>query len=290
MPVTLNTLVLAMEAEEAGLATPGWYLEDLGDWDIIPDSKSEMRERAQADGAHDIAQDFYKSLPFSIKGNFLGSSRADVQAAKTTLKTTLGRGAMVPVIVADVDGPRQRMVSIRHLAFTNDRAGGREIGFTVDCIATDPKMYGPVQLIPTGVPTSGGGLTWPLGTAASGKFWDWGADSASGAVSVTNLGNAWSVPDLMAYGGMSGGFTATDVTLGQTVRLDRLIPPNSVATIRQRTERAFIDVPSNDVSGQLTGTDFFAIGPGETHIIKFAPLGALSGTPSFAISAASAYI
>lgn len=291
MTVALNDLVLAMTAGEKDSAvTPGFILEDLGDWDAVPDAKADIRERSQADGAHAIAADYHKSLPFSIKGNFLGSSRADVQAAKARVKSSLARGVMVPVVVADADGPRRRLASVRHVSFTGDRYGAKEIGFTVDFLATDPRMYGDTQVIPTGVPASGGSLIWPLGSSGSGKFWDWGADGSSGKVTFTNFGDAPTFPDLIAYGGMSGGFIAQDTTTGMTLRLDRLIPPGSSATIRQRTERAFIDTPGNDVSGQLTSTGFFAIGAGETHTIAFSPLGDLSGAPSFALSAAPAYI
>lgn len=291
MTVALNDIVLAMDAgENDPAATPGYFLEDLGDWDAVPVSKSEIRERAQADGAHDVAADYYQSLPFSIKGNFLGGSRLDVQLAKARIKGSLAKGMMVPVVVADADGPRQRMASVRHVAFTGDRAGATEIGFTVDLIATDPKMYGPTQFLTTGVPVSGGGLTWPLGTNVSGKFWDWGADGASGQVTVVNPGNSWAWPILQAFGGMSLGFTATDITTNQLVRLDRLVPPGSVANVNQRTERAYIDAATNDVSGLLTSADFFAVGPGETHVIQFAPLGDLSGTPGFGVIFAPPYI
>lgn len=290
MTVALNDIVLAMKAgENDPTATPGYYLENLGDWDAVPDAKSDVRERAQADGAHAIAFDFHKSLPFSVRGNFLGVSRADVQAAKAKLKGSLARGVMVPVVVNDVDGPKSRLASVRHLSFDNDRYGAKEIGFTIDLLATDPRMYGPTMVLPTSLPTSGGGLLWPLGTTPT-KYFDFGPDGSTGSVTFTNLGNAPTYPDLIAYGGMDGGFIATDVTLGQTVKLSRLIPPGSAATVRQRTERAYIDTPTNDVSGQITSLSFFAIGPGETHTIAFAPLGTLSGTPSFAVSVASAYI
>lgn len=291
MTVALNTLVLAADRFDTVGATPGWYLESIGDWDTVPDSKTEIREYPQSDGAHSLDSDNYKSLPFSIKGNYLGSSRADVQAAKTLLKGSIARGVMIPVVVTEVDGPRRRMASVRHISFPNDRHDAKELAFTVDLIATDPKMYGAPQVSTAAVQAvASTGLTWPLGTAASGRFWDWGADNPSTTAAFTNYGNVPTFVDLIAYGGMSGGFSAFNKTLGRTIRLDRLIPAGSKAVVVQRTERAYVDTPTNDISGQLTRMEFFSIGPGETHLIQFVPLGTLSGVPSFAVSGASAYI
>jgi hypothetical protein len=124
----------------------------------------------------------------------------------------------------------------------------------------------------------------------TGAYWDWGDDGSTGRVSVTNNGTAPTWPVLRASGGMSGGFIATDITLGRSVRLDRLIPVGSQVKVNQRTGTASIDGDSNDISGQLTGREFFAVGPGETHQIQFAVLGAVSGTPQFAVDLSPAYL
>jgi hypothetical protein len=124
----------------------------------------------------------------------------------------------------------------------------------------------------------------------TGAYWDWGDDGSTGRVSVTNIGTAPTWPILRAIGGMSGGFIATDVTSGRSVRLDRLIPVGSQVKVNQRTGTASIDGDSNDISGQLTGREFFAVGPGETHQIHFAVLGTVSGTPQFAVDLSPAYL
>lgn len=287
-----SALVLAGGPGEDG--TPGFYLVLLGDWDSVPESKQEIRERPQAEGSYAIETDWRKSLAFSIKGAFLGDSRLDAQMAKRLIKSALARGKSVTVTVTDADGPMKRVASVRSLIIDPD-FGGNEVTFTADLVAYDPRMYGTDQTLTTGVPVSGGGLLFPLGTTPT-AYWDFGADGTTGRVSFTNDGSAPTWPTLSATGGLGGGFTATDVTTGQVVRFERVIPVGSLVQINQRTGRAWIDSPSNDVSGFLTSRDFFQIGPGETHQIQFAPIGIVSGpaaTPEgqpFALTAAPAHL
>ncbi|ODA90215.1 hypothetical protein ATY41_10665 [Leifsonia xyli subsp. xyli] len=171
----------------------------------------------------------------------------------------------------------RRVASVRSVILDPDY-GGNQFTFTVDLVAFDPLMYGPDQSYSTGVPMSGGGLLFPLGTNrntglvdATAPYWDFGADGSSGRVSFTNTGTAPTWGALTATSGLSSGFTVTDVTTGQTVRFERVLPDGSLVQINQRTGRAWIDSPSNDVSVHLTGRDFFQVGPGETHQIQFSP-------------------
>lgn len=289
MSVSINSLVLAAGVADTG--TPGFYLaqDGLVDWDALPNSKQDIRERPQADGSFAIAMDWRQSLAFSVMGVFVGSSRAEVQAAKQLLKSACGRGKPATVSVTDADGSMRRTASVRSMAPDPD-GGGNAFTFAVDLVAFDPHMYGPDRVMTTGVPASGGGLLFPLGTTPT-AYWDFGADGTSGRVSFTNEGTAPAWATLSATGGMDGGFSATDVTTGQTVTFARPIPVGSTVQINQRTGRAWIDSPGNDVSGYITGASaFFAVGPGETHQIQFAALGTVTGTPQFTLTAAPAYL
>jgi hypothetical protein len=286
--VSLSGLLSSRRTCPNRVGTPGFYLTDLGDWDALPESKSDLRERPQADGAYNIGTDYRQSLPFSISGLYVGATRSDVQSAKALAKQAVGQGHPVPVIVDDADGPMRRVASVRRIT-PDSGYGGNVWGFTIDLVAFDPLMYGDDQYLTTGAPMSGGGLIFPLGTTPT-KYWDFGADGLSGRVSFTNTGTAPTWPTLQATGGLSGGFTAADVTTGQIVRFDRVIPVGSTVQVNQRTGRAWIDAPGNDVSGQLTGRDFFCVGPGETHQIQFAPIGTATGSPSFTAIIAPAYV
>lgn len=285
----LGTLKLAGGVVSQALADPGWFFTDLGDWQRVPDSKSEARERPQADGAFGIGVDWRQSLAFSVKGVYLGGSHADVQQAKRTLKLAAGRGKSIPVSVTDVDGRFTRMVSVRSL-IPDDDHGRAEFTFTLDLLAFDPLMYGDPVSVPTGVPVAAGGLVWPLGSGSA--FWDWGADGTSGRVTLPNDGTAGTWPTVTATGGLSGGFVATAVQ-GDTVRsvrFERVIPDGSLVSINFRTGRAWIDAPGNDVSGFITVGDFFQVPAGSSLDVQFAPLGVVTGSPLFTATVSPAFL
>lgn len=277
--LTVNGLVFSGGFESAS----GFFYDGLTDWYSLTSSKSPVNERPQAHGAYGIANEYRQSAAISFHGWFVPSDdatgRAQVRAAKRTLKSALGVNRPVMVWFTDDDESTYRFVSVRALSIADDH-GQPFLDFTVDMVAPDPLAYGDTVTFDAGPAVSGGGLTWPLGTASSGLWEDWGADGSSGRVTVTNPGTAATWPNIRIRGGTAAGFIVTDQTLGQSVEFDRLIPDGSVVKVNQRTGTASIDGSSNDVSGFLHG-DFFAIGPGETHVIAWAPLGAQSGYPHF---------
>jgi hypothetical protein len=283
--VEIGDLKLA-DGPAPGTETSGFFFTDLGDWDAIPDSKSPITERPLSDGAFTNAEDFRQSLAYSIKGAFLGFSRTEVQQAKNLLKASVGRRPVV-VAVTDSDGRFTRLSSIRSV-IPDDDHGRFEFTFTIDAVAFDPVKYGDAQSLSAGVPMSGGGLVFPLGS--DDEYWDFGADGSSGRVAVTNPGTANAYPVVSISGGLGEGFISTDVTTGDIVRLDRPIPVGSQVVTNMRTGTAYIDAPGNDVSGFLTQLGFFTIGPGETHVIQLSPLGAVTGEPQMTVTWSPAYL
>jgi hypothetical protein len=273
--LTVNGLVFSGDVA----SSTGFYYSDLVDWDSIPDSKSPVNERPHAHGAFGIANDYRQSAAISFKAWYNAGTRLEMKQAKQIAKAALGSNRPVLVTLDDVDGRMSRYVSVRSAPFDDNKA---KLAFTfnVDMVATDPLMYGDTVTYDAGPSVSGGGLTWPLGTAPSGKWEDWGADGSSGRVTVTNPGTAITWPSIRIRGGESGGFIVTDQTAGLQLEFDRLIPDGSIVTVNQRTQTASIDGASNDVSGFLRG-DFFPIGPGETHVIAWAPIGTTVGSPHF---------
>ena len=285
--------------EEMWAASPdltgfGFSLND--DWYTISDSKSNLDERIVADGAYEVVRDWRSQLPLSFSCWYRGKTRAAVRAARNQVNAILGGGGMVTVRFTDQDEVTERDVSIRSAKPDDDR-GQLAFRFNVISAAPDPHRYGAEQVFSgIGVPSSGGGLLFPLGTNrttglvdASAPYWDFGADGTSGRVALTNDGTTDAFPSIEVYGGLSAGFVIRDQTSGKEVRFERAIPVGSVVTIDQRTGVAIIDGQC-DVSGYITSWDFFSIGPGETHIIQFSPLGTVSGTPTATLRFQSAYV
>jgi len=258
----------------------GFHFNGLDDWFSLSNSKSEVHERPQADGAFGIDDEHRESLVLSFKGWYLAQTRLEMIQAKRQLLGAFGARGKKVAALTDVDGTTTRVVSIRSAPIPDNR-GSLAFSFTVDMVATDPLAYGDVGLVVADVPVAGGGLIFPLGSGAS--YIDFLPGGSTGRISVTNTGTAPVYPTFDVSGGLADGFVVTDVTANRSIRFDRQVPLGSVVTVVQRTGRASIDGPTNDVSGFLTSRQFWAIGPGETHDIQFQPLGAVVGTPRLTV-------
>lgn len=265
--------------------SPGYVFTDLTDWETLSDSKSPVNERDQAHGAFGIGFDYRSSLPISFKGWFRGVDRLTTIAAKRTLKAVGGVGTPVKMSLSDVDGTFSRIVSVRSIPIDDNKAS-LVFTFSVDVVAEDPLLYSePVSTI-LDVPVVMGGLIMPLGSGSA--LIDFGTGGASGRKPITNTGTARVFPPFQVSGGLAGGFVLTDVTANKAIEFDRQIPLGSTVYVNQRTGRAYIDAPGNDVSGSLTLKNWFSVGPSETHDIQFQPIGAVTGTPQVDILLSSA--
>lgn len=272
----------------AGGTVDGFYLKSKGltDWYAGAESKSDVNERPQAHGAFGIGNDWSSSVAISVGGVFAGATEAEALHAAARLSALGGGGRKVTMAVTDALGTTSRVLSLRRVGIP-DFGTESVFDFALDFIAADPLRYGPELSASTGVPVSGGGLLFPLGTNPL-AYWDFGADGSSGRVSIENVGTADVWPDLIVTGGLGGGFVATNVTTGDTVRFERPIPGESVVRINQRTGMASIDGQS-DVSGFITVRGFFSVPAGETHQIQFSELGAVTGTPQFTATLSPGY-
>ena len=260
----------------------GFYFSDLTDWYGVPDSKSPVNERPQANGAHGIADDWRQSAAISFKAFYSGADRADMLRNQNALTGAFGIGRPVTATFTDELGPTSRVVSIRN-ARPRDTKGQSVVTFDVDMIAPDPLRYGPVQVASTGLPTSGGGIAYPITYPI-----DYGTPGNPGRITVSNPGTADTYSLLEVTGGMSGGFELTEVTTGRVNRFARPIPLGSTVYLNPRTGRVSLDGPS-DVSGLLTRAEWWSVPAGGTREIQFNSIGAVTGSPTLTARTAPGY-
>ncbi len=133
------------------------------DWYTTGDSKTNIDERSSADGAFGILRDWRPALPVTVLGWYKGPDRSSVRAARRRLQRVVSNGSNVGIRFIDEDEDTSRGLSIRAVVPTN----GSGLFFRVEIIglALDPVAYGPERSFSTGIPTSGGGLLWPLGSS-----------------------------------------------------------------------------------------------------------------------------
>lgn len=271
-------------------ASRGYTISRLAGWwdGAIP--KGELEDRGQqSDGYFQVDRSRRAGRVVTVEGEYIGDTMEDTAAAIRTIRALQAKGKASPFRVVEQFSDLRSTMLLTKAPLLPDQIWQPRFGFKFDVTSYDPQLYGPQQVLTAGIPSSGGGLVLPFGTTPT-AYWDFGADGSSGRVSFTNDGTGESWGTLSASGGLGGGFVATDVSTGQVVRFERPIPVGSTVYVNQRTGRAWIDAPTNDVSGYLTGRDFFMVGAGETHQIQFAPLGVVTGAPQFAFAASPAYL
>jgi len=262
-----------------GVPVSGWFFRELVGWYDVTDSKSDINERPQAHGAFGVSQDWRTSAAFSAVLFYIGTDHADAVAAQNQFNRLTGGGKPLTVTFDDGGVSTSRVSSVRN-ARPVDSRGSKNVTLETALVAPDPLRYGTTVLVVADTPVAGGGLIFPLGSGAS--YIDFLPGGSTGRISVTNNGTAPVYLTFDVSGGVDG-FVVTDVTSNRAVRFDRQIPVGSVVTVNQRTGRASIDGPTNDVSGFLTSRQFWVIPPGETHDIQFQPLGAVVGAPRLTV-------
>lgn len=261
----------------------GWGYSDLVDWYSVPQSKSEIRERPAADWAFGIAEDFRSSLAISFTGFYKGASEADALMAQRALKRALGRRTPRTITVTDALGATSRIVSVRAAPVRPPR-GRTVLQFAVDMIAPDANRYGPAVSVSTGLPTAGGGISYPITYPIN-----YGEPGNPGRLIAVNPGTEDSVSLLEVTGGLSGGFELTEVHSGRVLRFERPVAIDSTIFLNPRTGRVYVDAPGNDVSGFLTRREWWPVPAEGSTEIQFTALGVVTGTPILTARTAPAY-
>jgi hypothetical protein len=269
-----------------GPPRPGFYFINLTDWYSLPNAKTEIRERPLADGAFGFSADYRQAATVSLDGVYLATDRLDLQQARSALMEA-ARGASIPLTFTDESGPTTRQVNVRALPVADDH-GKLYFTFSIDTLSVDPNRYASqppgLETVSTGLPAAGSGVVWKLAYPIT-----WGTPSATGRVTVHNLGTAPSYTIMQVTGGLSGGFILTNVTTGDMLRLDRAVPLGSTVLLNPRTGRATIDGLQNDISGFLTSRQWWSIPSESSQDIQFTAIGAPTGTPTLTATTASAY-
>lgn len=156
--------------------------------------------------------------------------------------------------------------------------------FANDIFYLDNVLFGP----------NPGGTYFDGNTATSGtatRFWEWGTIANLGQLTVTNTGNTSSSPTITvgAGGRFVSGFQVVEVETGRVLSYAVGTSSNDQVTLNNRTRRATLN-GGGDVTGNLVIRQWFSVPPGASRRYQLVTLGAVSGTPTFSINAAAAYL
>lgn len=219
-------MITTFATSSAGIAlTTGYYLEldrygtnqvliDLEGWYSPAPMRTTSTPRLWAPGSFS-ERGYRDERLISLTGQVSCLSRYDAAFMTDTLAATLADGEAGTFTVDDEDlGVRSAEVYLTGTPkVTWD--GQRDIDFTVDMRAPDPRKYGPiVKTAPITASDPGGGLTFDLFATANANILDFGAVGVAGRDTLANAGSAESSPTFTVTGPISDGFTITAVDSG----------------------------------------------------------------------------
>lgn len=261
--------------------------DTLERWYALPSADPKVRKRPNAHGAFGLGQIFAGEARPLIAGQYYGTSSSDAKKARRRLAAMFSDGNAITMSVTDEDGLTESR-SVNVIEFSAPFAADfSHFDFDIELVAVDPRRYGATVSTSTGLPTPSSGLVWPLGSAASGKFFDWGTAGELGQVSFTNAGEATTYPRLEVTGGrMLGGFRITEIETGRELTYARTVENGQTVVLDSRTQRAYIG--DADVTAALSTRKWYEIPRGATRRYQITPLGSTTGSPILTLRTAPA--
>lgn len=257
----------------------GWY-------DGAPIRRS-IDDRPVEDGAFDVDRIYRGARVISVEGDWVGSTIEAAYQARDELSALQADGVPGVFTVTDSLGVRScQNVTLVKEPVADDVISSPFFEFAFDVVARDPRKYGPEVSASTGLATPGTGAVWP---ADWDPGYEWGSGGTSGRATVSNVGRFTSWPVLEVTGGLAGGVELVEVVTGSVLRLDRVVPLGSTVVFDGRRGRAYLDVPSNDVTGFLTRRDWWPVPASQSRTVQLNPLGAVTGTPTLTVRVSPAF-
>lgn len=261
----------------------------LDAWYSFAGAEADIKKRPNAHGAYSPGRVFATEHRPVLAGKFFGDTSLTALAARNRLLALFADGNAVTMRVTDDTGPTTRQVWLLD-AKTLWQHEFSYFPFDLAFVAPDPRRYGTQITTSDGMPSAGGGLTWNLGTAGSGRYWEWGAAGTTGQVVFTNTGAAETLPriDVGGPGAIETGVRITEVETGRELIFSRTIGTTETVSFDSRTQRATIG--GSDVTNFLSKRQWFSVPAGATRRYQINPLGGVSGAPTFTLYASPAYL
>lgn len=155
--------------------------------------------------------------------------------------------------------------------------------FGLDLLCTDPFKYDAVNILTgtSGVSgASSGGMTWPVTWPV---VWNAQTNGVGNGVTLTNIGNADTLPTISITGPLDTGWRIENETTGEFLSFNVALLAGQTLVIDAKTESA--EVEGSPVVGLIDG-DWFPLKPGANFIRLF---GNYDPATSFTVTALSAW-
>ena len=249
-PITLNT------TDEFGVQ---WILEKFEGWDS-PASTLSLTRRARGHGATG-SEPFLQPRVMTLSGLIAAPTPAAGVAARDRLAAAVSLDPFTllvgePGLVRSAQVQRQDQVIM-------SRVGPSDTVFSVQIVAPDPLKYGDLVTATTLLPSSTGGLTYPVTYPVT-----YTGVSNSGVVRVVNEGNTQAPVWLRIDGPVpAGGWTVTHVGKKQSLTFASSLALTSGEFVTVDMEnREILAQGQAPRAGYVTSRGWFSLDPGVNDI------------------------
>jgi hypothetical protein len=267
-------------------------VSNVSGWDELPSARLNAPERAAGHGRFD--DDVWSDeRVVQVSGQFVSPDRDELLAQMAAELTWPSRASRAEALTITRAG-RELTAYARLTAFRTptglDWAVG-EVPFVIEWRARDPLRYAEPVPASTSFPELVGGLEYDLYTDGAGAdlgYLDYGVESTSGRVTVSNPGTADSWAQFEVVGPVdASGFEVVTVGTGARLVFAGAVPSGSRLLLDSATGAVLLDGDA-DRSGLLTVRDWAPIPAGGSVEFAFVPRGSTSAA-SLTVTVAPAF-
>jgi hypothetical protein len=244
-------------------------LTNLGGWYSSPGVRTEVVDIPLADGAFSPIRSYRSPRRMTIEGVATAQGmESAITEVWQALAALLPNGDSDTLYVTDETGRKRCRVWLDGAPIVVPFAPGRA-RFQVPVVAPDPRKYSDPEVIlsePSG--SAADGLTFPL---FAGGYLDFGTFSPTGIFYVTNDGTAETWPVFEVRGGIDGdGFEI--LSDDAVLRYEAAVGAGTVVTLSPYAGGRATS-GGQDVTANLTESQWPSLLPGQTRLYVFNPLG-----------------
>lgn len=254
-PVALGDLLLNT-VDANGVS---WILEEFN-WDDSPASSAAVTQRARGHGGTS-SEGFFTSMVYTLAGTIVAPTSELGVAAKNALTEAV---SLAPFQLTVAEGGlilhsmvrRQDQVIVKRINPT-DRT------FSIQIVAKDPRKYGDLVTESTALPSSTGGLIYPVTYPVT-----YTGVSNTGVIRVNNPGNTPAPVWLRIDGPIpAGGWTVTHIGKQQSLTFSTALALGTGEFVTVDMERREVLAQGQSPrAGYVTSRGWFSLDPGDNDI------------------------
>jgi hypothetical protein len=254
--VAIGNLVLG-DVDEFGVR---WTVSKFDGWSGSPGTTLQLSQRARGHGATG-SEPFMPARIMTIEGLIMAPDRASLDDAFDRLNDAVALEE-TPMLVAEASRVRNCRVQ-RQGAVIPDYLTDITGHYSILVSAKDPRKFGDLASLATSLPSSSGGLTYPIAYPKT-----YTGVSNTGVIRVNNPGNTQAPVWLRVDGPIpAGGWTVTHVGKKQALTFASSLALTSGEFVTVDMDRREVLAQGQAArSGYVTSRGWFSLDPGDNDI------------------------